>query len=311
MDIVIGTSEQGSTFYTQAEAIGEVAREEGAFETVEILPTPTASVGNAGLLESGAIAFGFLAANWIGRAARGEAPFERPLDIRMAAPANSGPMFFIARAGSGIRTVDDLRGRRVSIGPAGSGMAQHVATMFDVLGIGFDAFEPVHLNFSNGADALAAGEIDAQFQCPIPNRVMTELADRADIRVLDYGAGQLESLLERVGFYRPARVRAGAFGGHDRDSPQIGVLNVIATHARTPDDTVARLARVMAARHERLAGINPLFDGLGALFEPLRSAGEAGLAIDGVRLHPGAAAAYRELGLIGRAAPVTEDGDEP
>lgn len=299
MQITIGTSEFESTFYTQAEAIGTVARELGVFDRVEVFPTPTASVGNAERLEAGEIEFGLLAANWIGRAARGEPPFERALDIRMAAPANSGPMFFIALRGSGMEAVDDLRSKRVSIGPAGSGMAQHVATMFGVLGIGFDTFEPVHLNFLDGANALAAGEIDAQFQCPIPNKTMTELADRADIRVLEYGAGQLESLLDNVGFYRPARVKAGALRGHDHDSAQIGVLNVIATHASTPDDTVGRLARLMATQHERLAVLNPLFDGLGDLFDPLRSEGEAGLAIDGVPLHPAAAAAYRELGLIG------------
>ena len=298
MNIVIGTSEFESTFYTQAEAIAAVARERELFDRVDILATPTASVGNAERLESGGIAFGFLAANWIGRAARGEAPFEHALDIRMAAPANSGPMFFVALAGSGLRTVDDLRGKRVSIGPAGSGMAQHVTTMFGVLGIGFESFEPVHLNFRDGADALAEGGIDAQFQCPIPNKVMTRLAERADIRVLDYGAGQLETLLERVGFYRQARVRAGALRGHERDSRQIGVLNVIATHASTPDGTVARLARLMATQHARLAALNPLFDGLDGLFEPLRSAGAAGLTIDNVLLHPGAAAAYRDLGLI-------------
>ena len=299
MQITVGTSEFESTFYTQAEAIATVAKEQGAFDRVEVFPTPTASVGNAERLEAGQLEFGFLAANWIGRAARGEAPFERALDIRMAAPANSGPMFFVALRDSGLETVDDLRGRRVSIGPAGSGMAQHVATMFGVLGVGFETFEQVHLNFLDGANALAAGEIDAQFQCPIPNKVMTELAERADIRVLDYRAGQLETLLDRVGFYRPARVRAGALRGHDRDSDQIGVLNVIATHARTPDDTVGRLALLMATQHESLAALNPLFDGLDRLFDPLKKEGAEGLAIDGVPLHPAAAAAYRELGLIG------------
>ena len=299
MQITIGTSEFESTFYTQAEAIAAVAKERGVFDRVDIFATPTASVGNAERLEAGQIEFGLLAANWIGRAARGEAPFERALDVRMAAPANSGPMFFVALRGSGLETVDDLRGKRVSIGPAGSGMAQHVATMFGVLGVGFDTFDQVHLNFLDGANALAAGEIDAQFQCPIPNKVMTALAERADIRVLDYGAGQLETMLERVGFYRPARVKAGALRGHERDSDQIGVLNVIATHARTPDDTVDRLARLMATQHERLTALNPLFDGLGRLFDPLKTGGADGLAIDGVPLHPAAASAYRELGLIG------------
>ena len=54
----------------------------------------------------------------------------------------------------------------------------------------------------------------------------------------------------------------------------------------------------MATQHQRLAALNPLFEGLDRLFDPLRSGGAAGLAIDGVPLHPGAVAAYRELGLI-------------
>lgn len=298
MAITIGTSEANSTFYTEATAISTIAEREGIFDKVEVFTTPTASVGNAERLESGEIQFGLLAANWIGRAARGEVPFARPLGVRMVSPANSGPMFFIAKAQSGLKTVDEVRGKRVSIGPAVGGMAQHVATMFGVLGIGFDEFEVVNLNFADGAEALARGDIDVQFQCPIPNAVMTNLADTTDITVLEYAPGQLERLIDEVSFYRPAMVRNGALRGHDRDSPQIGVLNVIATHARMPDDEVAALAGLMATRHAELAALNPLFTGLGDLFEPLRTLGAAGLEIDGVPLHPGAVAAYRLCGLI-------------
>ncbi len=204
----------------------------------------------------------------------------------------------IALADTPVDNIDALAGKRVAVGARDSGMTQHVHTLCNALGIPFSDFDPVYLGFPEGADALAAGAVDVQFQCPIPNRVMTGLAERADIRVLDYGPGQRAALLDRVGFYRPAQVRAGALRGHDRDSPQIGVLNVIATHARISDDAVGRLARLMATRHARLAALNPLFDGLGSLFDPLREAGEAGLAIDGVPLHPGAAAAYRAVGLI-------------
>ena len=75
-----------------------------------------------------AIEFGFMASNWIGRAKNGEPPFAQPIDIRMAAPMNAGPLFFIARAGSPIRTVADLRGRRVVLGMKTSGMVQHAHT---------------------------------------------------------------------------------------------------------------------------------------------------------------------------------------
>ena len=47
MKITIGTSEPNSTFYSQASAIGRIAKERGVFDKVEVHPTDTASVGNA------------------------------------------------------------------------------------------------------------------------------------------------------------------------------------------------------------------------------------------------------------------------
>lgn len=298
MDVAIGTSERGGTFHSQGAAIAALAEEEGVFGKVRLLATETASVGNAELLEEGRVAFGFLAANWIGRAARGEPPFSRPLGLRVAAPANTGPMFFVARADTGLRGVEDAAGRRVSVGPEGSGMARHAAAIFGVLGIAPDAFEAVHLNFADGARALAQGEVDVQFQCPIPNAVMTELAESAEVRVLDYPPGALGRLRAAVPFYREAAVAAGAFRGHDRDSAQVGVLNLIAAHRDTPHAAVAALAGLMWRGRDALARRNPLFAGLGALFAPLGTDGAAGLEFDGVALHPGAAEAYRRCGLI-------------
>ncbi len=66
---------------------------------------------------------------------------------------------------------------------------QHIHTIFDVLGLSFDSFTPVHMGFAEGADALIAGKIDAQFQPPIPNRVMMDLSQRVDVGVVLYAPG--------------------------------------------------------------------------------------------------------------------------
>src|SRR5262249_28622954 len=98
-----------------------------------------------------------MAANWIGRAKNGEPPFTQPIDIRMVAPMNAGPLFFVTRADADIGTVADLRGRRVAVGMKTSGMVQHAHNIFGVLGLRFLDFTPIYLDFAAGADALAAG----------------------------------------------------------------------------------------------------------------------------------------------------------
>jgi uncharacterized protein len=294
----IGTSEYGGTFYSQGCALKTVLDRRPALAPVEVLESHTASIQNANRLNAGEIELGFMASNWIGRARRGEPPFTCAIDIRMAAPMNAGPLFFITRADSPVRSLADLRGRRIAVGPEKSGMVQHVHTIFGVLGIAFTEFVPVYLDFEAGAQALATGEIEVQFQCPIPNKVMTDLSERVDVRVLPYPPGELERVLDAVSFYRRTVMPKGALRGLDADVPQLAVVNILATHARVPELLVREAVATIASSAGELGRLNRLFVGLGELLAPLSHQGAKALEFGGVSLHPGAVAAYREAGLL-------------
>jgi hypothetical protein len=298
MPLRIGTSELGGTFYSQAIAIAELFNR-GRPEAEKCVVDPTdASIDNANRLDRGEIEFGFMASNWIGRARDGTAPFARKIELRMVSPANAGPIFFVTLASSPIKTVGDFRDRRIALGPAGSGMVQHAQVIFNALGIALDSFTPAYLGFAEGAEALVAGEIEAQFHPPIPNRVITDLSNRADIRVVAYAPGQLERILSQVPFYRKITIEEGAFRGVDEDAAQIAVVNVIVTRDKVSDEAVHEMARTIAENLHKLPRMNPLFKGLSDLFEPLRSHGAAAFEFGGVPLHPGALRAYREAGWI-------------
>jgi len=264
----------------------------------DILDAEQASIENAQRLEAGLIELGCMASNWIGRAYKGDTPFETPLDIRMVAPANSGAMFFIVEAGSDLQNVRDLVGRRVSIGPQGSGMVQHIHTMFDILGISFNDFEPIYLSFEEGAKALEEGKADAQWQCPFPNAVMRALSERMDVRILDYEPGDLNNIVDNIDFYNRAVMPAGFFRGVQRNTDQLAVVNIIATHSNTDDEIVRKCVAILLENQEELANINPLFLGLSDLFTPLKSSGLSALEFGGVPLHPGAIQAYQDAGYI-------------
>jgi TRAP transporter TAXI family solute receptor len=250
------------------------------------------------MLDRGEFEFGFMASNWIGRAKDATPPFTRKIALRMVAPANAGPMFFVKLASSPIASIGEFKGKRIAIGTRGSGMEQHVRTIFGVLGISLDSFTPVHMGFVEGAEALISGKIDAQFQPPIPNRVMTDLSQRADVRVVPYASGQLEKVLAEVPFYRRVIMEKGVFRGIIEDIPQVGVVNVLVTHERVPEPLVRDMAAAIAGNLDKLPQMNPLFKGIKDLFEPLRTRGAAAFELGGVPLHPGAARAYREAGYL-------------
>lgn len=293
--IRLGTSELGGTFNMQGEAVAEYLRT--SYE-IDVHPFDGSSVACANGLHAGELDIGFSASNWVGRALRGEDPFEQPIDIRMVAPANVGPMFFVVRADSDLQTIDDMRGRRVSVNVRESGMYQHICTIFGVLGISFDEFEPHYLGFADGADALRHGEIDAQWQCPIPNPLMTQLANDTDIRVLQWAPNQLQKVLDSVEFYRRASMEAGCLRGIDQDSAQVGVLNVITTHERVDDALVRDWVNAMVQNAAALEETLPLYKGLAALLEEFKTEGASVFEPGGVKLHPAAKQAYEEAGLL-------------
>jgi TRAP transporter TAXI family solute receptor len=294
----IGTAEPDSTFLNQGFALKTVLERVPVLAPVEVSTSAHASVENANRLEANDIDFGFMASNWIGRARNGEAPFAQKVDLRMVAPMNAGPLFFIARADSDLHSVTDVRGRRLVVGPQQSGMAQHARVILGALGLTFSDVTPIFLDFATGAKALERGEADAQLQCPIPNKVMTALAARVLLRVLPYPPADLDTVLRAVPFYRRTVMRKGAIRGLDADLAQAAVVNVLVTHARVAEDKVKGVAAAIFAARDELPRLNALFNGLAALFEPLRSDGASALEFGGVALHPGAITAYRSAGLL-------------
>ncbi len=252
-----------------------------------VVQTTDASIHNAEQLDRGELEFGFMASNWIGRAKNASAPFTKPIALRMVAPANAGPMCFVKLASSPVQSVADFKGRRIAIGTKGSGMEQHIHTIFGVLGISFDSFTPVHMGFAEGADALIAGAIDVQFHPPIPNKVLTDLSQRADIRVVPFGPGQMDKILAQVPFYRPVVMEKNVFRGVVEDVTQVGVINVIVTHERIADSVVYDMAKTIAGNLDALPQMNPLFKGLKDLFEPLRTKGAPGLRVRRCRVTSG------------------------
>lgn len=298
MTLRFGTSEAGGTFHTQAVAIAELFNRKYAGDKSCIVTTNLVTLDDVKLLDRGELEFGLMASNWVGRVKNGSAPFDRPIALRMVAPANAGPVFFITLANSPIRTVTDLVGKRVALGPKGSGMAQHAEVILKTLGIAVESFTPVHCGFDEAGEALIRRAIDALWQRPIPNQAMTELSERADVRIVALPAPQLDKLVAQVPFYRKVIIEQGAFRGVSERSSQVGVVNVIVTHEQVAEQSVCALAKTIAENLDSLPALNPLFKTAKALFEPLRAQGAAAFEFAGVPLHRGALQAYKELGWL-------------
>ena len=106
MPIRIGTGERGGTFYTQGLALKAALERIPGNPGIEVVESPSGvSIENANRLDAGDIDFGIISAPWVAAARKGTVPFTQAIDLRIAAPMNLGPNFFIARADSGLRKI--------------------------------------------------------------------------------------------------------------------------------------------------------------------------------------------------------------
>ncbi|MFT5539475.1 MAG: TRAP transporter TAXI family solute receptor [Alphaproteobacteria bacterium] len=295
--ITITSSDPLSTFHAQARLLADVLKDAGVADDVQILDS-TGSVINAERTSAGTADLGFMASNWVPRAVAGLDPFTVPLEIAIVTPLNAGPLFFVAPADSPLNSVRELKGKPVAVGHADSGMAQHAANIAKVLGWQGDDVAFSHISTFDGGAALANGSVVAQFSAPIPSVHFTNLCDAMPVKVLEFDPSDIEALCAAHPFYSPALVPAAFVPGLERDMPALGVLNVVVTKASAPDAFVGAVARAFIEGAAGLEQAHALFRGLPEQLARAREHGVAALAPGGAPLHPAAAEAFKDAGLL-------------
>jgi TRAP transporter TAXI family solute receptor len=180
-EIVIATGAETGTYHALGEALGRVLEAEGVARSVKILETE-GSVTNmqliGGVQRRADLAF-VQSDTQISPLARLVTPmYEEVLHILVA-----------ARLESEVRTIYDLRGRRVAAGTAGSGTRQLAERVLAHFGI--EVGEDLALSPTEAAAGILDGSVDAAFMLTsIPSRLMDELAAKDAVRFISLGDAQ-------------------------------------------------------------------------------------------------------------------------
>jgi TRAP-type uncharacterized transport system substrate-binding protein len=127
---------------------------------------------------------------------------------------------------------------------------------------------------------------------------MIGLSERVAVRVLSYDPQHLDAALKSIPLDRPVVMRTGAFRGVNEDTAQLGVLNLLVTHARVEADAVGAVVGAIVRGAAELGQLDPLFADFTELLETVKSRTAAMLAFGGIELHPGAVRAYSGAGFL-------------
>ncbi len=246
----IGTAGTGGVYYPLGGALA--SRLSAADSTRRFTAEVTGgSVENVNRVARGEMDLGFAMAITVYEAYHGGQDFPRPLgDLRIVAPLYPNLTHILVPARAALRSVADLRNRRVSVGSPGSGTEQLARQLLEAYGIDYDDIDARYLSFRESADALRDGAIDAAiFSVGYPASAVLEATTTGGVRLLPVDAAGLAALVARYPYYTRSAIPAGTYPGVAQDVPTLAVMNWIVGTERLDAGVVRRLLDIL--RDER------------------------------------------------------------
>jgi TRAP transporter TAXI family solute receptor len=251
-----------------------------------------ASVENLNLLQQGRGEVGFslgdsVAAAWAGDE---EAGFKSKLSkIRGMAAIYPNYIQIVARGDSGIKTLADLKGKRVSVGAPRSGTELNARAIFKAAGMTYEDFGKVeYLPFAESVELVKNRQIDATLQSAgLGVASIRDLAATNPITIVPIPADVVGKVGNPV--YVAENIPAGTYDGQTEDVPTAAVVNFLVTHTGVSDDLVYQMTKSMYENLDVLAASHATAKDI------KREEAVKGMPIP---LHPGAEKYFRETGVL-------------
>lgn len=294
--VTIGTGGVTGVYYPTGGAIARLVnkgkKEHGIRASVE---STGGSVYNLNALASGELEMGVAQSDWQYHAWNGTSKFKEKgpnKDLRAVFSVHPEPFTVVARADSGIKNFQDLKGKRVNIGNPGSGQRGTMEVVMEKMGWTKDDFKLAsELKSAEQSKALCDNKIDAiVFTVGHPSGSIKEATTSCDSVLVNVEGPEIDALVEENDYYRTATIPAGMYRGNDTDTKTFGVGATFVSSATVPEDVIYVVVKSVFENFDDFKKLHPAF----AVLK------KEEMVKDGLSapLHDGAAKYYKEVGLI-------------
>jgi TRAP transporter TAXI family solute receptor len=284
-EIHFGTSAVGGIYYQIGMPMCQVINKYLGNEYHATAETTIGSVENIRLLAQGKIQLGltvpFMAAN----AVKGAKPFEEKIPLRTLMRTIPVCNLFVVMANSNIKSVSDLKGKRVNLGQPG-GLDQNSLAILAAYGITIKDIKPSVQGVGAGVDALKDGKMDAVITT-IP--LINQLKATHDIRILWVEESNIDKMLSVQPAYGKWRMPAGMIKDLNEPKWVPDFASALITTEKTKPDFAYKITKVLVEHLEELREMFPEYKNLSK---------EMAAQALGAPLHDGSAKYFREAGLL-------------
>ena len=287
----VGTAPPGGAFFVVGSALAEVLNEFGAgFGWSATAEATSGSQENIRRLDSGEIDFAMSNAAITYFASRGGEGWNKAFPVRAVMTLAPNVALFISPADSDVETIDDLRGKRVGVGPAGAGFEFFVGPLLAAHGVTYDDFTPLNATQAGAVDLIADGSAAAVFVGgAVPTASITQASASQDIRFVPFGEDAKQQLIDQYLFFRPATIPADTYRGQTEpfDGLDVGSMHLI-TSASASEELVYNVTKTLYEQRESVVAKHAA----GRAINPNNVVRDTG-----TEFHPGAIRFYQEIGI--------------
>lgn len=294
--VTIGTAGLSGVYYPVGGAICRVVNRGKSEHGITCSVQSTGgSIENLNSVRNGDVDLAFAQSDWQANAYLGTGVFtdQGPnKELRSVMSLHGEAMTLVARTDSGIKTLDDLKGKRVNIGNPGSGMRATMEEVMRAKGWDMSIFALAsELRSSEQAQKLCDNQIDAFiFATGHPNGSVQEVTATCDTRIIDFTGPAIDQLIKDHSYYAKASIPGGMYPGTPNDVQTFGVRATLVASANVEDDVIYQLVKAVFENFDKFKTAHPILSTLNK--EHMISRGLT------APLHEGAKRYYREVGLL-------------
>jgi len=193
-------------------------------------------------------------------------------------------------ANSGIESVADLKGKRISVGDAGSGVEFNAKQILEGYGLTFDDIKKNNLSFKESAEGIQNGTLDGCFiTAGVPNSALQELAFTAGLKLIPVEGEAASKIMGKYNYYTLTTIPAGTYKGTDDYTSALAIKATLAVSSKLDTDTVYEMTKALFTNLPELAAAHA---------KGKEVTGENAVKGVSVPFHPGAVKYFKEAGLM-------------
>jgi len=287
--LTMGTGGTTGSYYPLGGAISQiVASKLGVNITVR---STGGTVENLKLIEQDEAQLGLAQNDLLYYAWNGEEMFKQKTYRKARIIASMYPEYIqiAVREDSGVKTVYDLKGKRINVGAPGSGSEANARQILNSLGIKYEDFNPYFLSNTQAAAQMKNRQLDGMILTTgLPSPAIMDVALQHAVRIIPFAEDDIEKLEKKYPFFKRAVIPAGSYKGQSGDVLTVSVRAMLVCHESLSEDLVYNITKVIWENREELAKIMAKAKYMDPK-DPVKGAT--------IPVHPGAKKYYKEIGI--------------